>query len=138
MAFPVGVTTRNITFSSVKDPENSAAVDYVARAIVSCSDPLVHISTGVVLMPTPEIKTAAFDLPVTDQDNVWGDGFGNIFTTGNGLHTHSYRVDIEFQKTSETVWRPLRTIEQLVVPTSGVALDLDLTFDINRTVYENG
>ena len=138
MAYPVGVTTRNIVFSGVTDPEDNAPSAYPARAIVACNDILVHIATGVVLYPSPQIRSSGFLLPVTDQPgNIWADGKGNYFSTEDGFHSHSYRVDLEYQPTGSDEWIGYHSIPQLIVPTDPSDLDLDLTFELGVTVYEN-
>jgi hypothetical protein len=134
MAWPVGVDLRECSFSSGIDAESNGALS--ARAVVACSELLIHIPTGVPLLPTPEIFTNSFFIPVTDQEGlVWGDGYGNYFVGGDGNHTHSYYVEIEYEVNG--VWIKGRTIPKLLVDTSVSVLDLDLTVDFERTVYDN-
>lgn len=135
MAYPAGVTTRSITFSTATDAEDGSTTTTV-RTFVSLNETIVHMATGIPLLPHPNLFTAGFSLPVTDQDNIWSDGKGNSLVTTGGYHTHSYRVDLEYKPPSSPYWLPYKTLHQLVVPTSGDPLDLDLAFNINQTVYD--
>lgn len=126
MAFPAGVTTRNIVFSGVTDAEDNAPAAYSARASIVCNDPLIHIPTGVQLFPSAQIRNSGFVLPITDQAGmIWGDGKGNYYDTSKGYHSHSYWVELEYQISASSPWIPYRTIPKLLVPAGAGDLDLD-------------
>lgn len=136
MAWPVGVITRPITFSDVVDLEDGSVDVSRTRAIVTSNDPLLHVPSSVHVLPTPQIFTAAFTLPVTDQNGIWGDGQGNYFYADEGWNTHSYRVDLEYKDDAGT-WISTRTIENLLVDDYPGNLDLDAVFESEGTVYDD-
>lgn len=135
MAYPAGVIVRQCTFSDPIDAEDASQEVSRKRAIVACNDKLVHIGTGIPLIPTPQIFTTTFTLPVTDQSGIWGDGEGNSFYAGQGFHTHSYRIDLEY-KTDDGNWIHLKTLESLVIDNVAGEVDLDLAFNPDRTSYD--
>jgi hypothetical protein len=132
------VLTRNIVFSPVSDGEESGATTYECRAIVALNTLLVHVDSGVTLVPKPNFQTSGFMLPVTDQEGiVWSDGMGNYLTTENGYHTHTYRIDLEFKDPITEWWIGYKSIADLVVPTGAGDLDLDMAFQLNTTEYDH-
>jgi hypothetical protein len=127
MSWPVGVETRSINFSAGISTEDGTV--YEARAIVRTNNLVIHLPTGDPLIPVAHIFTEDFELPVTDQTMIYGDGFGTVYDTSNGGHAFAYHVDIEYSVND--TWVTGRTLSNLVVPDSETPVDLD-------TVIETG
>lgn len=132
MAYPAGVTTRNIAFSNPAAFESGDNSANKIRVVVRANSRLVHISTGIPILPVGIISAAGVTtlaLPVTDQTGIYNDANGVAKTSSP---THTYWVDIEYL--IGTKWTTVRTIKSLDLPTSGSDLDLDLILNTN-TIY---
>lgn len=132
MAYPAGVTVRAINFSGITDAEDGTEPADSIRLIVACNEVLIHIDTGRILLPTPQIFSAGFSLPVTDQEGEWKDSYGNVLTSP----THTYHIDMEYKNEFDD-WVKVKSWPELVLP-DGAALDIDTYFDGLLTPYTSG
>lgn len=128
MAFPVGATLRQLTFTGPTDAEDGTVL--LVRASIACNDLLLHPATGVVLLPTPQFFTSPFSVPVTDQAGTWQDKNGKALVSP----THSYRIELEYLNTVTGRYEPYKSLSKLLLP-AGAALDLDTVVNASIDAY---
>lgn len=134
MAYPVGVTTRIVSFSPPVIAETGTEPVSKIRVIVSCNNTIIHPATGKVLFSEPRIySNTDFAIPVTDQSGTWVNEAGAALTSP----THSYRMDMEYLDPATNQWIKFKTLPKVYLITAGGSFDLDTYYDTTKTYYTN-
>lgn len=134
MAYPAGVTTRNVSFGPAVILEDGTALDM--QVTFKASRSLVWLATGSPLVTNPKDVASAdqlekvFALPVTDETG-YGDGAGNAIDVSAGNHSHYYTATVLYllpgqgNVPAKPVGKPVK-IGPFVLPTGdGSTVDVD-------------
>lgn len=117
--WPVGVTTRNISFSP--GTSMSSGEEYETRVLVTCNGNLTHNATGLPMFNIPQVYTDDFVLPVTNLSGVWRDEEGILLTSSP---THTYNFEIQWLV--DGTWKTIRYIKELAIVPDAATLDIDM------------